>query len=138
MDLQEILSFVPFYTWIIVGVSCGIPLLLFVALRVSGTRAVKRQQRILETGVSASATVLKAWQTNVRVNDVPLTGLLLEVTPPGREAFEVEVKKLIPFVQMARVQPGSTVPVKVDPARPGDVVLLLDEASTSRRTHETI
>lgn len=122
---MEFLEYVPTYTWIIVAVSCAIPLTIFVLFYVVGNRGAKRQQQILATGVSAVATVQKAWQTNVRVNGVPMTGLLLDVASPERGSFQIEVKKLIPFVQMGQVQPGSQIPVKYDPARPDDVVLLL-------------
>ena len=123
---MEIIEFVPGYVWLIVAVSVALPVVLFVLFHVMGTRGAKRQQQILAIGVSGTAVVQKAWQTNISINQTPMTGLLLEVEAPNQTPFQVEVKKLIPFVQMGQIQPGSRVAVKFDPAKPEDLVLLLN------------
>jgi hypothetical protein len=42
-------------------------------------------------------------------------GLLLEVTPPGGVAFQVEAKTMVSRLQAALVQPGIEAQVKYDP-----------------------
>jgi len=119
------LELIPTYTWIIVGVSCAIPLILYILIYVGGSRAAKRQQEIMATGIQATAVVEKAWQTRASVNNIPMIGLRLAVEPPDREPFQIEVKKLVSLVQMGQIQPGSRIAIKYDPAKPDDLVLLL-------------
>lgn len=78
---------------------------------------------IRETGVSASAEVLKIWDTGVRLNDNPVVGFRLLVTLEDGTAYEAEAKNVISIVHIYQVQPGAVVPVKIDPDNPELVAL---------------
>jgi hypothetical protein len=70
---------------------------------------------LLASGESAEATILNMWDTGMTINDNPRVGLLLEVRPPGRAPFQVEMKRTISRLQISLYQPGTVVQVRYDP-----------------------
>ncbi len=70
---------------------------------------------VRETGISASATVLEVWDTGVRLNDNPVVGFRLEVTLEDGTSYEATTKNVVSIVHIPQVQPGSVLPVRVDP-----------------------
>jgi hypothetical protein len=77
-------------------------------------QAQRRRRRILAEGIPGTARIVSVTQTSVMVNNQPVMRLQLAVTMPDRPRYEVSVRRTIPFVLMARVQPGNTVGVRVD------------------------
>jgi hypothetical protein len=73
------------------------------------------QNKIMKTGVSATATILEVRDTGVTVNNSPQIKLLLQVTPPMGMQYKVEMKLLISRLQTYAFQPGMTIAVKIDP-----------------------
>lgn len=96
---------------------------IFIFRRVFG--GIKQQNQLLMTGEPAQATVLQLWDTGMKLNDNPQVGLLLEVRPANRQAYQVETKCFVSFLKLPQVQPGAIVHVKVDPADPTRVALAL-------------
>ena len=70
---------------------------------------------VRETGVPASAKVLKIWDTGVRLNDNPVVGFRLLVTLEDGTSYEAETKNVVSVVHIPQVQPGAVLPVKVGP-----------------------
>ncbi|HZY43757.1 MAG TPA: hypothetical protein VFF70_03325, partial [Anaerolineae bacterium] len=44
-------------------------------------RGSMRSSKLMQTGVSAPAQILKVWQTGMTINDQPQIGFLLQVQP---------------------------------------------------------
>jgi hypothetical protein len=78
-------------------------------------RPMMIQNKLMKTGVSATATVLEVRDTGVTVNNSPQIKLLLEVTPPMGMQYKVETKVLISRLQTYAFQSGMTIAVKIDP-----------------------
>jgi hypothetical protein len=73
------------------------------------------QNRLLKTGVSARAVIKELRDTGVTVNNAPQVKLLLEVSPPTGAPYLVETKTLISRLETPSFQPGTELPVKIDP-----------------------
>jgi hypothetical protein len=73
------------------------------------------------TGVDATATIVAVRQGHGMVNFQPMIEVDLTVMPDGLPPYPVTVKQVVPQVQLAQVQPGSAVHVKVDPNNPATV-----------------
>ncbi len=86
---------------------------------------IGQSNRLLTTGEAAQATVLRLWDTGVKLNDNPQVGLVLEVHPDSRPAYQVETKCFVSLIKLAQVQPGAIVNVKFDPIDPNKVALAL-------------
>jgi hypothetical protein len=86
---------------------------------------MQQQNRILQSGVLATATVLQLAETGMMVNYQPQVRILLQVNPPNGAPYQAEVTRVISHVQIPRVQPGAVVPVKIDPGDPTKVALAL-------------
>jgi hypothetical protein len=84
---------------------------------------IARNNALLASGEPAQATVLQLWDTGVSLNDNPQVGLLLEVRPQNRPAYQVQTKSFISRLKVSQVQTGAVVAVKVDPADPAKVAL---------------
>lgn len=82
---------------------------------------VAREIRV--NGLPATATVLKIWETGVRVNDNPVVGFLLEVHAEGLPPYKAETKALISILLIPQIQPGAVLKVKYDPENPERVAL---------------
>ncbi len=107
-------------TVVIVGFS-----LLIVAVVVGGLVMNGMKNRaVLAHGEAAEAVILKAWQTGTVMNEVnPQIGLLLEVRPANRPAYQAETKMFIPMIQIPQFQPGAVLQVKYDPKDPSKVAV---------------
>jgi hypothetical protein len=75
------------------------------------------------TGIPAQARVTVVRPTGTLMNYQPECQVDLDVWPAGRQPYRASILSVIHQVAMPRVQPGMTVPVKIDPANPLNVVL---------------
>jgi len=80
-------------------------------------------REIREKGLPAKGTVLKIWETGVRVNDNPVVGFLLEIHAEGMPPYKAETKALISILSIPQIQPGAILPVKYDPEDPNRIAL---------------
>ena len=80
-------------------------------------------QKIREKGLPAKGTVLKIWETGMRVNENPVVGFLLEIHAEGMAPYEAQTKALISILRIPQIQPGTVLPVKFDPKDPSRIAL---------------
>jgi hypothetical protein len=73
------------------------------------------RNKLSKTGVPAQARILSLSDTGVTINMNPQIKLLLEVTPPMGAPYQVEMKQVISRLQVSEYQPGTVLPVIVDP-----------------------
>jgi hypothetical protein len=86
-------------------------------------RGASATDQILASGVTGTATITGVTQTGMYLNDQPRIKMDLLVALPGRAPYTAEHAEFVPLILLARVQPGATLPVKVDPANPQKVVV---------------
>ena len=87
----------------------------------SGVSDAKELQQI---GLPARATILQIWDTGMTVNNDPVIGLRVEVTPDGRSPYIATIKKaLISRLDVPQFQPERVIPVRVDPNDPQHVAI---------------
>lgn len=86
-------------------------------------RGSMRSSKLMQTGVSAPAQILKVWQTGMTINDQPQIGFLLQVQPANGAPFQAEAKKVVSMIQIPQFQPGGMLEVKYDPANPKEVAI---------------
>ncbi len=68
----------------------------------------------VKNGVMAQATILRTWDTGTTINDNPVVGFALNVTPSTEPAFQVEMKQIVSRIQIGAFLPGATVQVMYD------------------------
>src|SRR5574337_513563 len=56
---------------------------------------MQQQNRILQSGVTATATILQLAETGMMVNYQPQVRILLQVNPPNGAPYQAEVTKVI-------------------------------------------
>jgi hypothetical protein len=84
--------------------------------RMSGVGEAKK---LRESGMAGSAKILAVWDTGITVNDDPVIAMRVEVTRPDGSVYSATIpKSLISRLDIPRFQPGSTVPVRIDPNDP--------------------
>lgn len=82
--------------------------------------------RILARGIPAQATIMRIWETGMRINDQPQVGFQLHVYPPqGLAPYVAETTMVVSQLMIPRIQPGATVAIKLDPADPRKVAIEL-------------
>jgi len=86
-------------------------------------RGSAQNREVLAHGASAPATIGKVWETGTRLNDQPQIGVVLQVQPADKPAFQAEAKMFISYLQAAQMQPGMLVNVRYDPQNPGKVAV---------------
>ena len=85
---------------------------------------VSEAKRLQETGESATARILEIWDTGMTVNDDPVIGLRVEVSRADGSVYTTTIaKSLVSRVHIPQFQPGSTVPVRIDPQDSANVAL---------------
>ena len=96
-------------------------IIFFVFRMISGSMGDKAT---LQNGVPASAVVMSLAPTGTVINDMYyVCNIGLRVQPPAQAAFDVIIKQSVPITAMARVNPGATIGVKVDPTDQTKVVI---------------
>ncbi len=84
------------------------------------------RRKLLENGEPAEATILQVTDTGVTMNNIyPVVKVLLEVRPQGRPPYRVETRMTVNRVDIPQVQPGTVVPVKIDPRSPKRVAVAI-------------
>jgi hypothetical protein len=83
--------------------------------------AQEKAANIATSGIDASATITAVRQTPSAVNYQPVFELDLTVLPEGGPPYPATAYQLVPQIQLAQLQPGRSVHVKVDPNDPSVV-----------------
>lgn len=96
------------------GVTSGIIMYIF-------HRIGKKAQRMREVGIDGVAQIESMEQTGVKINSQPQVRMKLTVKVPGKDPYEVEVKKVVAVTDLGLVKPGASLRVKVDPDDPNNV-----------------
>lgn len=102
---------------IALNVAWLVPFIYFMVRMVR--RAAKdrnERARILETGIPASAAILRTDETGPYYNRVPHLVLELRVEVPGQPPFDATAKGFFRQIDYPRLQPGLRVDVRFDPA----------------------
>jgi hypothetical protein len=73
------------------------------------------------TGISAAATVVALREGFGEINLQPIVEIDLTILPSGLPPYPVTVKQAMPIHQIAMMQPGAHLNVKVDPNSPATV-----------------
>ncbi len=76
---------------------------------------------IAATGLDATATVAAVRQSGGTINSRPMVEIDLTVMAPGSPPYPATISQVVQQVHLARLQPGATLHVKVDPANPGTI-----------------
>lgn len=118
---MSILSWLPWYYLPVMALGFVIPV-FFVVRLLEGSA---ERNRILARGIPAQASIVRIWETGVRVNDNPQVGFQLHVYPANAQPYAVETAMIVSQLAIPRIQPGATVAVKIDPADPRKVAIVL-------------
>ncbi|MCA9618352.1 MAG: hypothetical protein KC731_05005 [Myxococcales bacterium] len=94
-----------------------------VILIVMGVRARRRKARFDERGIQGVGQILQVEQTGVRINDQPQLALTLLVHAGNIPPYQTTVKQVVNLVDLPNVQPGASLPLKVDPDDPQDILI---------------
>lgn len=84
--------------------------------------AMTAQNQLLTSGTSAQATVTALRDTGMEVNLQPVIEVDLTVFPAAGPPFPATATTQ-GHAQLAALQPGTTVPVRYDPANPSTVAI---------------
>lgn len=104
------------YTFIPVG-----GLMFFFAFR--QMRGAARRRVVMQTGLDGTATVTALSDTGITVNENPMANIQFLVQIPGRAPYPVNKRMTLPRLMVGRLAPGVTIPVKVDPTDPEELVI---------------
>lgn len=74
-----------------------------------------------QNGINGTAEILDAQQTQTFVNNNPEIKFTLMVTVPGKDPYKATYKTVVPFIDLAKFQPGDKYYVLVDPKNPQNV-----------------
>jgi hypothetical protein len=89
----------------------------------SHLKADAARQQVLDKGIKAEATVVDVWETGIFIRHKPQLGLRLNITRPGKAAYEAETVIIATPLQVALLQPGQTITVYVDPNNPENIAM---------------
>ena len=113
-------------TGIIVVVVIVVSLASFIPMILIFGKFFKRQAataKLMQTGEAAQGQILSIQETGTRINDQPEVAVALMVMRPGQAPYQVQTTVVVSMLMIPRLQPGMTVPVKVDPMNPQSVAI---------------
>jgi Protein of unknown function (DUF3592) len=85
--------------------------------------AQQRAQHLMANGRVGQATITHVTDTGVRLGDNPQVQIDLMVSLDGAPAYPASVTQVISRLAVANFQPGASVPVRVDPADPAELII---------------
>jgi hypothetical protein len=91
----------------------------------------RRHSASVKAGPLVIATVVSTRQTGLQVNDQPQLEVSLQFTTSDGRQVTASDRKVIPLHQLALVQPGSSLPIRYDPANPEQIMI---EANADQAT----
>jgi hypothetical protein len=101
----------------------GVVVVAVFLVAVAGRAA--RDRALVQTGIEAQAKVLEIAKTGVsRGPNLPLMHVKLEVRPPQRAPYMVELDLGIHVADLPRFQPGAVVAVRIDPQDPSRLAIV--------------
>lgn len=116
--------------WILLAaiVAVGGFLLSFIAPWLLLWRYKSNQRWLQENGRPTLAKILKIWDSGTTIgyssqSNMVGVGLLLEVTPEGREPYQVKARDQLHVIDFSRIAPGMFIEVCVHPEKPNKVVV---------------
>lgn len=71
-----------------------------------------------QNGVNGTAIILDTQQTGIYIQKNPQVKFKLEVTVPGKDPYEVNYTKILPYINTPKFQPGDKYYVLIDPNNP--------------------
>jgi hypothetical protein len=83
----------------------------------------QRAQHLMTNGREGTATITGVRQTGMFVNESPQVELSLHVKVDGLPAYAATARQVIAQIAIPYYQPGSTVPVRVDPHDPSSLIV---------------
>ncbi len=89
-------------------------------------RPLRRERRLLATGMPGRATIMRVWRTGVTAGgggSRHQLGIELEVHPEGRPAYPTRTTRLASVAEEAALKPGTEVNVRYDPSKPSSVAI---------------
>ena len=105
----------------VISLVFSLVVILVVFKMVSGSMGDKQT---LQNGVPGTAMVMSLAPTGTVINDLYyVCNIGLRVQLPTQAAYDVIIKQSVPITAMARVNPGSSIGVKVDPTDQTKVVI---------------
>jgi hypothetical protein len=123
-DFERDITF-PIVMIAIVGISGGVITILIGAF-LSSFLSLSRQGRILKEGEPARAQILNLQSSGIRINNVPLYDVLLEVIPDYQPSYQATVRMRVNMFHAQYLQIGAEVPVMVDRNNPKHVAIDMD------------
>lgn len=82
-----------------------------------------RMQHLLANGLSGTGTIKGLRDTGMQVNMQPQFDIDLTVQIEGRDPYDATVRQVVNLAVLAQFQPGTVMPVHVDPADPSSVMI---------------
>lgn len=93
---------------------------------------LSNNNKLLTNGEPAEATVVAAEETGMRLNDMPMIRLVVDVRRSSGtsyrsdpQVYRAEVKTLVPHLKLPQVQPGSVLMARLDPSDLSKVAVAL-------------
>jgi hypothetical protein len=83
----------------------------------------RRVQHLMANGLVGQATITELDHTGSSVNGNPQVRIALEVTMDGGPPYAASVTQVISRLAVANFAPGATVPVRVDPDDPEQLIV---------------
>ncbi len=83
----------------------------------------QKAQHLSVNGRAGTATITALRQTGTFVNENPEVEMDLQVTVDGMQPYPVTHRQVIAMIAAPQLQPGATVPVKVDPVEPTSLIV---------------
>jgi hypothetical protein len=82
-------------------------------------------QNLMASGLDGQATISQLRSTGKTVNYMPEVELDMSVTVGGASAYDAHCTQVVAPTSIPQIQPGMTVPVKVDPANSAQIYLMV-------------
>jgi Protein of unknown function (DUF3592) len=101
--------------------------LIFYLIKKSNEKK-EADRKLMATGDPARATVLALEETGMLINNQPLVNLKLQIVRHGQPPYEHTHQMVLSMLNLPQVQPGATIPVRVDPENPKRIALELGKS----------
>ena len=83
----------------------------------------QKAQHLMANGRQGTATIVSLEQTGMYVNENPQVEMQLDVAVEGMAPYSATHRQVLAMIAIPQFQPGSSVPVRVDPQDPQSLIV---------------
>ena len=95
---------------------------IIIAFNIIGRFSSRRGNKV-ENGILVIGTIVSVKRTGMMINHQPQFDISVKFTTSDGQQITASDKKIVPLIDLSKVQPGAMIPIRYDPSNPQKIMI---------------